>query len=124
MMRAFWIDRETNTAKVVITDGSLEELYELCHCSCIDITVISVGGHMFNAVVDDEGLLKGKPDVSVFDRNGIPMLVGSVVLFGISKEDGDLVGLKDRQIDAILENTGTALMTDGSMRCVMIADRL
>ena len=121
-MKAFWIDRETNTAKIVETDGKLEQLYDMCHCGCIDITVLSFDGNPLNIVVDDEGLLVDKPMCSVFDTNGTPLLAGSVVVFGMDDEFGDLAGLKPHEIEALMNRNVMAMMTDFSTRNILLAD--
>lgn len=121
-MKAFWVDRETNTAKVVRTDGGLDDLYRMCHCRCIDITVVSIGKLPFNVVVDDEGLLVDSPQATVFGQDGEPMLFGSVVFFGMDEETGDLSGLSKAQMDILLNRTGMALMSDLTSRTVTIAD--
>lgn len=121
-MKAFWIDRETNTAKVVETDGRLGDLYEMCHCRCIDIAVRSVAGRDFEFVVDDEGLLKDKPMGTAFDRSGTPQLVGSVVVFAPADECGNLTGLTGTDIEVLENNTGMALMSDMTSRTIIIID--
>ena len=121
-MRAFWVDRETNTARMVETDGGLDDLYAMCHCRCIDITVVTIGGVPFNVVVDDEGLLVDKPMATVFDAVGTPMLVGSVVFFGLDDETDDLASLSQRQTELLLNGTGMAMMNDFTSRCITIVD--
>lgn len=121
-MKAFWVDRETNTARVVKTDGGLGELYRMCHCRCIDITVAEIDGTLLNVVVDDEGLLVDRPVATVFDRNGEPLLVGSVVFFGMDEETDDLASLSQRQIELLLNRTGMAIMSDLTNRCITIVD--
>lgn len=118
-MRAFWIDRNRNTGELIDTDATLTDFYRLCDCTCIDITVVRVGGQLVNVVVDDEGLLKPDPMASVFDKSGAPRLFGNVVFLGMNDED-DLRGLTDAQADAILNNSGLVLMSDMSTRFVTI----
>ena len=121
-MKAFWVDRNTNTACVAETDGGLKDLYEMCHCRCIDITVAEIEGTLFNVVVDDEGLLVDRPVATVFNRNGEPLLVGSVVFFGMDDETDDLASLSQRQIELLLNRTGMAVMNDFTNRCITIVD--
>ena len=121
-MKAFWVDRETNKAQIVETNGGLEDMYRMCHCRCIDITVVSIKHMPFNVVVDDEGLLVDKPMITVFDQFGEPMLAGSVVFFGVDKETYELTSLDKRHLDALLERTGMAVMSDFTSRCVTIVD--
>ena len=103
-MKAYWIDRETNTAKVVETDGSLKSIYKMCHCRCIDIACRNVGGFYLDFFVDDEGLLVENPKATVFDHLGNPMLAGSVVVLA-SDEEGGTIGLTDEQVRALEEAT-------------------
>ena len=124
-MKAFWIDRETNTAKFVDTDASLDALYDMCHCRCIDIATVKVCGIWMDFVVDDEGLLVDGPKASVFDQSGQPMLVGSVVVLS-SDEDGDFAGLDDEQAEAIALRTTSVIIVNRDIdieeRVVMFAD--
>lgn len=122
-MKAFWVDRETNAARLVETDGKLQDLYRLCHCSCIDITVVSVCGIPLNVVVDDEGLLVDRPIVTVYDTDGNPMLAGSVVFFGMDEETDDLADLTDEQVSALRSRERTAITNDLDIRCVILADK-
>lgn len=103
-MKAYWIDRETNTASVVDTDGELASLYKMCHCRCVDIACRRVGDFYLDFFVDDEGLLIDNPKATVFLPNGEPMLVGSVVVLA-SDYLGETIGLTDEQVHALEDAT-------------------
>ena len=107
-MKAYWIDSDGDEAKVVDTDASLKDLYRMCQCDCIDIAVRSVHGIPFDFVVDDSGLLVGSP-TTVFDTNGYPQLVGSVVILR-SDDEGEFVGLSDDDISLLRSVTSKSLI--------------
>jgi len=121
-MKAYWIDRETNMAKIVETNGKLDQLYRMCHCDCIDIAVRYIDGIPLNFVVDDEGLLKEDAMFSVFDVHGEPQLAGSVVVFACDAEDDDLSGLGGMEIEALVNHTVMTLMTDFTSRTILVVD--
>lgn len=121
-MKAYWIDRETNMAKIVETNGKLDELYRMCHCDYIDIAVRYIDGIPLNFVVDDEGLLKDGAMFSVFDIHGEPQLAGSVVVFSCDQDDDDLAGLGDNEIEALMNHTIMTLMTDLTSRTILVVD--
>lgn len=107
-MKAYWIDSDSDEAKVVDTDASLKDLYRMCQCECIDVAVRNVRGIPFDFVVDDIGLLVGSP-TTVFDTNGHPQLVGSVVILR-SDDEGDFAGLSDDDISVLRSVTSKSLI--------------
>lgn len=121
-MKALWIDRETNTAKIVETNGKLDDLYRMCHCDCIEIVVRNIDGIPFNIVCDDEGLLKGDVMFTAFYDDGTPEIAGSICVFSCDDEWGDLSGLKGNEIEALMNRTGMAMMNDLTMRTIILLD--
>jgi len=121
-MKALWIDRETNMAKVVETDGKLDSLYKMCHCDCIEIVVRKVGGIPFNIVCDDEGLLKGDVMYTAFYSDGTPEIAGSICVFSCDDEWGDLAGLKSNELEVLMNRTVMAMMSDLTSRTILLMD--
>lgn len=114
-MRAYVVDgRKAEFAEV---KDDVHEFYRLIGCDCIDIARRWVGGLEFDIVVDDEGLLKDRPSVTMVDATLTPMLVGTLLFFG--HEGCDLRSLTDREAEVLV--THTYGIGDGD-RVVVIAD--
>ena len=105
-MKVYVIDAETGKHRVEDTDCSLEELYRLTHCSCIDIASRKIGGQWFDIVVDDEGLLKSNPIVTAATADLRPVLVGSLIVCR-HDSDGNIAGLSNADIELLEANTAT-----------------
>lgn len=99
-MKAYLVDVQNDRRGPIETDGSLESLYELIGCRCIDIVTRTVRGVAVNVVCDDEGLLVERPIVSAMTSGLNPALCGNLVLFGIGA-DMDLCSLTDDEVLAI-----------------------
>lgn len=99
-MKAYLVDVKNDRKGPIETDGSLESLYKLVGCSCIDIVTRTVRGVGVNIVCDDEGLLVETPIVSAMTSGLNPALCGNLVLFGIG-DDMDLRSLTDDEVLAV-----------------------
>lgn len=88
------------TCEVVEIVDTLDNLYNVCECSCIDIVSRRIGGKMFDIVLDDEGLLKDNPIVTAMRKDAKEMLVGNLF---IVKNDGrgNLKSLSDEEIASV-----------------------
>lgn len=90
--------------KVVEFEDTLENIYKLLDVELIDVACRKVGNHIYDFIVDDEGLLKENAIPSALDSNGKPMLVGN--LFVVNSDDyGNFASLTDEQIDDLLYHT-------------------
>lgn len=116
---AYKIDPFAADVTLVDVDG-LDDYYREIGCDTIDITVITVGGTQFNVVVDDEGLLRDARCVSVFDTFGTPMLVNTVLVFGMG-EDGDLRSLNVGEVLQLGDETYAVTDDDGAESYVLVA---
>lgn len=121
-MKAFHIDSITNEARFIETDAKLESLYKLTRCRCIDIVVRHVNGVPFNVVCDDEGLLVDNPTFTAWYRNGTPAIAGSIVLFALDDDTGDLSGIDENGEMALEGRVGELLKRDLSLAKVVILD--
>ncbi|MBR6984650.1 MAG: hypothetical protein IKH75_14220 [Ruminococcus sp.] len=100
-MKALFIDTKNNSVSVVDPQG-LDDYYELIGCRCVDIVERTVGtprSHMrFNIICDDEGTFTEDPLISAIDNLGRVMLVGSLIITGGVDEDGELIGLTEKEL--------------------------
>lgn len=87
-MIGFVIDPNSDTAKLAEVNG-LEDYYRTIGCDCIDISMVYLNNRLFNVVCDDEGLLKGGAVPSVFDGDGNPIIVNTVIVLGADEESCD-----------------------------------
>ena len=103
---------------VPVKDGmpSLDAMYEIIGCGCIDITTRVVSGVKVKVVCDDEGLLVENPRPSLLS-DGHPDLFGNLLLFG-ANEWLDLRGLNDRECEAIFDSVFTLPYSDLETPCV------
>ena len=102
-MVGYKIDPFKRDAELVEVNG-LDDYYREIGCDCIDIAVVSVHGVPFNAIVDDEGLLKGGAVPSVFDNEGRPRLVNVTIVLGFN-DDCDVRSLTASEVSLLSEET-------------------
>lgn len=101
----------TGEAKVVWFEDELETIYNLLVVEYIDVATRSVGGKVYDFIVDDEGLWKSPCIPSVFDKNQKPMLVGNVLIVN-SNDMGEFTSLTDEDIDHIEKHLGRITFYD------------
>ena len=95
------IDVANEKAGVVEIEESLAGYYDAIQCCCITIVSRKIGGHRFDIVADDEGLLYENPKISAINDMGEPMMVGNLFVVK-STADGDLRSLTDDECDHIM----------------------
>lgn len=88
------------TNEIVEIEDTLDNLYKVCNCSCIDIVVRKIKGKPFDIVLDDEGLLKTDFQISAVREDYRETLVGNLL---IVKNDGkgNLKSLNQEEIDLV-----------------------
>jgi hypothetical protein len=84
-------------AEVREIDGSLESMYKLLNCSCIDMVrlpiIPGVLDHQYFMIIDDEGLLK---EDAKLNRGQI---AGNIMIVADDEEsEGDSRGLTDEEL--------------------------
>lgn len=62
---------------------------------CFDIVQRSIGGRRLNCVVDDMGLFRDKVIPSVATADGDVLLVGTVLLAGLTDHEGNMTSLTE-----------------------------
>ena len=112
MIKALLVDVLTGNKveRVEVDPDSLDDLYKLLVCDCIDIVTRTLNGKAFDIVCDDEGLYRDPYLVSAVGKNGFPMLVGNL-LFVHHDGMGGLTGLSDEDIKDIMGNIGMVFPT-------------
>lgn len=74
-------------------EDTLDELYRVCNCTCIDMVVRKIGRKYFTIICDDEGLYKADFKISAIDNLGQPQLVGNLFIVSAKNVDGELQSL-------------------------------
>ena len=83
-------------------EDDLDVFYQTINCTTIDIVVKKIGDKYYNIIVDDEGLFRDDPIITVADPNNInDALVGTVIIAGLADEDGDLTSLTKEDAENI-----------------------
>lgn len=114
------IDKQKLGCRVVEFEDTLKELYGLLDCDCIDITVRKIGDSYYCIVCDDEGLLKEDIQVTAFNVDNEPALVGNLLIMS-HDECGELLSLTDRDIDNIKNHVHSyKFVATGSVHGVLI----
>lgn len=98
LLRGVLIDVEKETYGIVEIEDELDEYYRILNCSCIDITVRSIGSNKkFIIVCDDEALCKADPKISAVDYFGQTQLCGNLFIVSCEIENENLVSLTDQE---------------------------
>lgn len=102
-MKSLLLDVENCEVAVIELDErpELDFFYEKLNCDVIDIVERRIKGEYFQIVCDDEGALKTFPIISAVDGNMEPALCGNLMFFNSVDDNGELVGLKDEDIELI-----------------------
>lgn len=93
----------------------IEDIYAHLDCRIFDIVTIEINGKYYSMFVDDEGLLKDKPEANYpawywYSKfNPMAPIVGNVIITSMT-EDGDTKGLFYEEADD-LSFTVTLLMS-------------
>lgn len=82
------IDVEKGTVEPVLFQSNRHFYYKLLRVQLIDIREFELEGNFYDAICDDEGLLKEKPIPSMFDEKGEPVLVGNLLICRNDPETG------------------------------------
>lgn len=98
------IDVEKGTAEPVLFQSNLQFYYKLLRVQLIDIREFELEGKFFDAICDDEGLLKEKPIPSMFDEKGEPVLVGNLLICRNNPETGIEIELTNDDAKLIMRH--------------------
>jgi len=106
---------KTNGDKKLIDlelDNILKQSYRELDVQTIDIVTVKIDDIFVNIIVDDEGLLKDDPHVTV--SSNLRNLYGNVLILpnDIDEEGRYFRGLNEHEIDTINNNIQTLIDTD------------
>lgn len=90
----------TNGETKEIECNTLDDYYKELNCSTFDIVRRRVGNKMFDIFVDDEGLLKCDPVITMIGDDFKPMLVGNLI-FANSDSEENTTSLSDDDVKLI-----------------------
>ncbi len=106
-LKAVLVDSETAEAKIIEVEDDNDEFYRLLNCSLIDIVVRRIGpktsNKWFNFICDDEGLFQSEPKISAIGNFGNVQFVGSLLIVGLTDDEGNLTSLADDEAKYILK---------------------
>lgn len=107
----YFVDPEHGIAEPRTIERSLRGYYDLLRCDLIAIAPRAFGARRFDIICDDEGLLKEKPLVSAYHRDGSPMLVGPLF---VCKSDGrsNEASLSPEELDYVATFAGRVLVEE------------
>lgn len=91
------LDVQNEKFEAIEIDDTLDELYRVCNCTCIDMPIRTIGNKKFTCIVDDEGLLNDAPKISAINNLGNVMLVGNIFIVSAENVDGELVSLTETE---------------------------
>ena len=91
------LDVQNEKFEAIEIDDTLDELYRVCNCTCIDMPIRTIGNKKLTCIVDDEGLLNDAPKISAINNLGNVMLVGNIFIVSAENVDGELVSLTETE---------------------------
>lgn len=97
------VDVAAGTLKKRTFTYSLDTLYKLLHCTCIDISTCTLQGHEFDIVCDDEFLLKPARRMSAVDTHLQSVFAGNL-FFCHHDTEGHLTSVTPEDFKLILRN--------------------
>lgn len=107
-MKAIYLNvKEGKAPKIVDIKDDLQTFYKLIDCDIIDITTRECNNVICDIICDDEGLLKDNPIVSAINTRNQPELVGNLLICGYANSGGQLQGLTNSEILAVLSSFAT-----------------
>lgn len=114
-MKAMIINKngETNLIDFEI-DNVLEQSYRELNCSLIDIVSVKIKGTAFDIIVDDEGLMKQNPKLTV--SSNLRKLFGTVMIVPNETDDegGYVRGLNEEEIETLYDHITTIVDLDNN----------
>lgn len=95
-MRAIYLDVENNDCKIVDVPNDLKVFYNMLNCRLVEMPERKIGDKLYTIICDEEGLLRGNPIPSAFNREYKPMLFGNLLIVNTDVENCDI---KELSID-------------------------
>lgn len=110
-MKALLLDTNKKVISEVNPNG-LDDYYSMINCGCIDIVSRRIGKRYYEFICDDEGLFVDDPLVSAISDMGEVMLVGNLIITGLTDGEGELTDLTDDDISYIKKH----IITQGTRK--------
>jgi len=83
----------------------LEIAYQVMDCSTVDVVRnVRIGTHIYDILVDDEGLYRDNPKPSAKCSNAKQVLYGNIIVLNADDNEGNWSSLTKKDIDNIQEN--------------------
>ena len=84
-------------------DETLQEMYRVLGCDCVDVRSFEVDGHLYDVWFDEEFMLKDGPKyptvlLTANEGCGAEVLICGSVMFAKADKNGNTVGLDDSDI--------------------------
>lgn len=84
-------------------DETLQEMYRVLGCDCVDVRSFEVDGHLYDVWFDEEFMLKDGPKyptvlLTANEGWGAEVLICGSVMFAKADKNGNTVGLDDSDI--------------------------
>ena len=105
-VRANTIKEHIHKYNVENIEESLEKIYSMLECTCIDIQTRKIGSKYFDIYLDDEGLWKENRIISIYTTSKdkiVETIVGNVFICNHDGEGG-MKSLTQEEIDMILNS--------------------
>ena len=119
-IRAVFLDAKKNRdPKVLTISTDCDALCQLIRCDTIATYIREIKGKPFRIICDDNGLIKGTPEVSAMFNSGTRAFVNNLVI--VSPETsiaGDFKGLTKEDCDLIVSACEeTIFMDENGVHC-------
>lgn len=98
----------------------LDTYYDIIGCRCIDIVNYPIAGKRYDIICDDEGLFNPDPIVTAIDKEGRPLLVGSLIICS-HDDEGYEKSLEPEDINRLLNAVYCSVQND-EMHPVIMTD--
>ena len=90
-------------AKQIKFKDSLSEIYKLIDCEYDEMPCRRIKHKMMTVICDEEGLFKSMPVKSAICDDANEIMVGNLLIAGLSDEDGNLTSLTAAEMKAVAD---------------------
>lgn len=97
------LDVKKETVEKIEIEDTLDELYRVIDCTCVEMPVRKIGKKYFTCICDEEGLFSGEPKISAIDNLGNAQLVGNLFIVSAENSDGELKSLTNDEASYIVK---------------------
>lgn len=101
---ALVIHEDRTISEVVVNELSIDKMYELIKCSCIDTTRVAFGDKHYTVIVDDEGALSEDRISNLHDVLNKQILYGVCIVSQYDYSTGEHIGLNKKDQEQVRAN--------------------